>query len=346
VQRRNLLAYLTLSAATPLVPAQSPIPIADAHNHLGLLRKNTDSVPRLATLMRESGVHLLSWTIVPDAPFLRTTASGIEQARPIRAGELLASYERQISNATAAIRGNVTIVRTLEDLAKAGTEPCIVLTTEGADFLEGSLDGLAPAHAQGIRHLQLVHYVQNPVGDLQTERPMHGGLSDFGKRLVRALNDQGMLVDLAHSSGNAIDQALEISRVPVIWSHGFVTGSEPSWTVGGWRARGLALAHARKIAGKGGSIGLWGLGSSFGGGGLDGYASEIIRMVSLLGPEHVMFGSDEDGLPSGAVIDQLLDLRKVVDILARRGVEERVLRAVAFGNYQRCLRLAMEGRRV
>lgn len=346
MQRRNLLAYLTLAAATPLAPAQSPIPIADAHNHLGLLRKNTDSVPKLARLMRESGVHLLSWTIVPDAPFLRTTPRGIEQARPIRPGELAMSFRMQISSATTAIQGNVPIVRTLEDLAKSNSEPCIVLTTEGADFLEGSLEGLAPAYAQGIRHVQLVHYVQNPVGDLQTERPLHRGLSDFGKRLVQALNDEGMLVDLAHSSGNAIDQALEISRLPMIWSHGFVTGSEPSWTVGGWRARGLAQTHARKIAGKGGAIGLWGLGPSFGGGGLDAYASEIIRMVSVLGPEHVMFGSDEDGLPSDAVIDQLADLRKVVDILARRGVEEKVLRAVAFGNYQRCLRLAMEGRKV
>ena len=59
-----------------------------------------------------------------------------------------------------------------------------------------------------------------------------------------------------------------------------------------------------------------------------------------------MFGTDEDGLPSGAVIEQLGDLRKVVDILARRGVEEKVLRAVAFENYLRCLRTAFTAKAV
>lgn len=90
-------------------------------------------------------------------------------------------------------------------------------------------------------------------------------------------------------------------------------------------------------------MGLWALGASFGGG-IDGYASEIIRMIELLGAEHVMFGTDEDGLPQGAVIEQLIDLRKVVDILAKRGVDEKTLRSVAYENYARCLKNAMQGR--
>ena len=90
-------------------------------------------------------------------------------------------------------------------------------------------------------------------------------------------------------------------------------------------------------------MGLWALGPSFGGG-LDGYASEIIRMIEILGDDHVMFGTDEDGLPQGAVIEQLIDLRKVVDILAKRGVHDKALRCVAYENYARCLRNAMLGR--
>jgi microsomal dipeptidase-like Zn-dependent dipeptidase len=101
----------------------------------------------------------------------------------------------------------------------------------------------------------------------------------------------------------------------------------------------LSESHAKKFAKSGGAVGLWCLAPSFGGG-IDGYASEIIRMIDLLGPDHVMFGSDEDGLPSGAVIEQLGDLRKVVDLLAKRGVEEKTLRAVSFENYSRCLRSA------
>lgn len=347
MQRRELLALFGLPVIGTSSFAQDRVPIADAHNHLGLLRKNADSVPRLASLMRDSGVHLLSWTIVPDAPFLRSSPSGVEQSRKINPGELTVSFERQIGGAKAGISSNgVSIVRTIDDLAKASRgEPSVVLTTEGADFLEGSLDGLAAAYERGIRHVQLVHYIQNPVGDLQTEKPMHSGLSDFGKQLVKALNTQGILIDLAHSTGASIDQAMELSAVPMIWSHGFVSIHEPGWTAGGWKARGLSEAHARKFARSAGAVGLWCLGASFGGG-LEGYANEIIRMVNLLGPEHVMFGSDEDGLPNGAVIEQLGDLRKVVDILARRGVEEKVLRAVAFENYLRCLKTAFSARSI
>lgn len=347
MQRRDLLTLFGLSSIAPLAFGQSRVPIADAHNHLGLLRRNTDSIPKLASLMQDSGVHLLSWTIVPDALFIRATPSGVTQARPIQPGELAASFNRQMGGAINGIRGNgVTVVRTLDDLEKAARgEPCIVLTTEGADFLEGSLDGLPAAYEMGIRHVQLVHYIQSPVGDLQTEKPQHSGLSEFGKRLIKALNGQGMLIDLSHSTGASVDQAMDISVVPMIWSHGFISSTEPSWTSNGWKARGLSQAHARKFAQTGGAVGLWCLSASFGGG-LEAYANEIMRMVDLLGPEHVMFGTDEDGLPNGAVIEQLGDLRKVVDILAQRGVNEQTLRAVAFENYHRCLKTAMRARTV
>lgn len=347
MQRRNLLSLFGLSCIAPLTFSQSRVPIADAHNHLGLLRRNTESIPKLASLMQDSGVHLLSWTIVPDALFIRATPMGVTQAGPIQPGELTASFNRQMAGAINGIRGNgVTVVRTLDDLEKAAHgEPCVVLTTEGADFLEGSLEGLPAAYEMGIRHVQLVHYIQSPVGDLQTEKPQHSGLSDFGKRLVKALNAQGILIDLAHSTGAAIDQAMEVSSVPMIWSHGFISRNEPGWTAGGWKARGLSEAHARKFAKSGGAVGLWCLAASFGRG-LEGYASEIMRMIDLLGPEHVMFGTDEDGLPSGAVIEQLGDLRQVVDLLAKRGIEERVLRAVAFGNYHRCLQTAFKARTI
>jgi microsomal dipeptidase-like Zn-dependent dipeptidase len=131
----------------------------------------------------------------------------------------------------------------------------------------------------------------------------------------------------------------------MIWSHSYITGTPSSWTASGYGSRALGLKDAKRIADSGGAVGLWALGPTFGGG-IDGYAAEIIRMVNLIGADHVMFGSDQDGLPSGAVINQLSDLRKVVETLSKKGVEEKVIRAVAFENYARCLKTAMQGRRV
>ena len=343
MNRRTVLLAAAGLSFFGSVNSQSRVPIADAHNHLGLLRKNEASAATLGALMRESGVSLLSWTIVPDGPFLRVSSRGIEQARAIGKGELKASFDRQMSTAIRYLSVNgAKILKTVKDFdSSLNSEPYVVLTSEGADFLEGSLDGLQSAYDLGLRHVQLVHYVQNPVGDLQTERPVHNGLSNFGKQLVKELNNKGMLVDLAHSTGASIDHALEISSKPMVWSHSFVTKSEQSWTQSGYMSRGLSEAYAKKIAARGGAVGLWALGASFGGGGLDGYASEIIRMVDLLGPDHVMFGTDEDGLPQGAVIDKLAHLREVVEILAKRGMAEKTLKAVAYENYARCLKAAM-----
>jgi membrane dipeptidase len=346
MRRRIFLSGTFLSAVPSLNFAQTLIPIADAHNHLGLLRRNTDSLPVLGQLMTDAGIALLSWTVTPDAPFLGLMSGGVTQVKSIQQGDLKASYDRQIAQVLKALAVNgVKVVKVTEDVEQAalGT-PYACLTAEGADFLEGRLDFLAQAHSQGIRHVQLVHYVKNPVGDLQTERPEHGGLTAFGKELVSALNHQGILVDLAHSTPESIDQALAISSVPVIWSHSYITQTPSFWNAAGYRSRALALKDAKRIADAGGAIGLWSLGSSFGGG-IDGYASEIIRMVNALGADHVMFGSDQDGLPQGAVINQLSDLRKVVEALAQKGMDEKVIRRVAFGNYARCLKTAMQNRK-
>jgi len=59
-----------------------------------------------------------------------------------------------------------------------------------------------------------------------------------------------------------------------------------------------------------------------------------------------MFGSDQDGFPQGAVIKHLLDLRKVVEVLQKSGMAEKIIRSVAFDNYARCLKTAMQSRQV
>jgi len=318
--KRRLFITSSLAVALPtLSVAQGMIPIADAHNHLGLLRRNTESILILGQLMKDSGISLISWTITPDGIFTGAVNGGVAQVRVPNAGELKAAYDRQMSNVQRGLSINgVKFIKSVEDLDQAALGvPYACLTSEGADFLEGKLNFLVQAYDQGIRHVQLVHYIKTPVGDLQTERPEHGGLTQFGKDLVVALNNQGILVDLAHFTSESIDQALSLSKAPIIWSHSYISETPTSWNASGYRSRALSLKDAKKIADAGGAIGLWSLGQSFGGG-IDGYAAEIIRMVNWVGADHVMFGSDQDGLPQGAVINQLADLRKVVEALAKK----------------------------
>ena len=126
------------------------------------------------------------------------------------------------------------------------------------------------AYDLGIRHIQLVHYIRNPIGDFQTEQPEHNGLTEFGKKVVEECNRLGILVDLAHCTDEAVTQALAVSKVPMVWSHSSVTRTrKPHWTMPAWQARQLSLEGAKAIAAKGGVVGLWALrtdvGSTLGG---------------------------------------------------------------------------------
>jgi microsomal dipeptidase-like Zn-dependent dipeptidase len=66
-----------------------------------------------------------------------------------------------------------------------------------------------------------------------------------------------------------------------------------------------------------------------------------MRMANAIGPEHVMFGTDLDGVGRSGAMDRLADLRSVAELLKKRGVDDKTLRAICFGNYARCLRAAM-----
>ena len=201
-RRRLLLAGASLLAAGPAaLRAQQQVPIADMHSHYGLIaRKIADS--GLAEEIRAQRVALVAWKLVADGRWIRATSTGIEQRSEPRPGELARYFDevlRSMRSYVAEQKLRLVLSAADVDACVAG-EPGIVLASEGADFLEGRLEGLDAAHEKGLRHLQLVHYIRTPVGDFQTVAPTHGGLSEMGRKLVEACNAKGILVDLAHST--------------------------------------------------------------------------------------------------------------------------------------------------
>jgi len=233
----------------------------------------------------------------------------------------------------------------------------VVLASEGADFLEGKVDALAGAVAQGLRHLQLVHYIKSPIGDLQTQEPTHRGLSDAGALLVEACNAQGVLVDLAHSAGPAVERALQVAKLPVVWSHGWVDQAEGSWQDAfGLMQRRLSLAHARRIADQGGVVGLWGLGLAnpaprvamgqggwtVGRGDTRALARELAHLVDRIGAEHVALGTDIEGVGPNWAVNRYGHARSVLEHLDSLGLPAATVERVAWRNYARVLKEALK----
>ena len=94
-----------------------------------------------------------------------------------------------------------------------------LLGMEGGHSIGSDLGVLRQMYALGARYMTLTHSLNTPWADSATDDPAHGGLSDFGKDLVREMNRIGMLVDLSHVSEETMMDALDVARAPVIFSH-------------------------------------------------------------------------------------------------------------------------------
>jgi membrane dipeptidase len=86
--------------------------------------------------------------------------------------------------------------------------------------IEDKLENVAYFHGRGIRYITLTHGKDNLIGDSSyDDSRTHGGLSDFGREVVREMNRVGIMVDVSHISDDTFHDVMEITEVPVIASH-------------------------------------------------------------------------------------------------------------------------------
>jgi membrane dipeptidase len=94
-----------------------------------------------------------------------------------------------------------------------------LLGAEGGHAIAGSLGVLRTLYALGVRYLTLTHNVNVGWADSATDEPQAGGLTGFGRDVVREMQRIGMLVDLSHVSPDTMRDALDVAAAPVIFSH-------------------------------------------------------------------------------------------------------------------------------
>ncbi len=90
---------------------------------------------------------------------------------------------------------------------------------EGGHSIDNSLAVLRQAYRVGARYMTITHWKSTDWADAATFDPQHGGLTPFGEEVVREMNRLGMLVDLSHVSVQTMDDALDVTAAPVIFSH-------------------------------------------------------------------------------------------------------------------------------
>lgn len=103
--------------------------------------------------------------------------------------------------------------------AKRDRKVGVMIGVEGGHAIEDSLDHLRAFYDRGARYMTLTHVNTNNWCDSSGDAPRHGGLTPFGRDVVRTMNDLGMIVDVSHISDDAFRHVIETTRVPVVATH-------------------------------------------------------------------------------------------------------------------------------
>ncbi|HEX8258303.1 MAG TPA: dipeptidase [Allosphingosinicella sp.] len=273
------------------------------------------------------------------------TALALVQLQPPRTWSSLAErslwHSAKLHRAEAASGGRLRIVRSAADVRRliadrAAGKPVTgaMLSVEGLHNLEGKLANLARLDAAGFRMAGLVHFFDNEVGG-----SMHGlakgGLTPFGRQVVRAMEARGMIVDLAHASPATVRDVLAMARRPIVSSHG---GVQATCKVN----RNLTDEQVRGIAATGGLVGIGYWDGAVCSADPAAIAAAIAHVRGLVGIGHVALGSDFDGsVTTGFDTSQLVQVTRA---LAARGFTEAEIAAVMGGNLLRLLERALPQR--
>jgi membrane dipeptidase len=311
----------------------------DVHSHGGSTGIASKAPPSgdLANAMQAGSLAVACLADVPDWPVLGRSAEGALAA--MRAPQLGELYRYHVDRLTwmDELVANHGVRRALcaadLDAAHKAAEPAIIGDVEGLDFLDMKLERLEEAHQRGIRHVQLVHYTPNDIGDFQTGAVTHQGLTEFGTEVIRACDRLGFVSDVAHGTADMVKQAVKVATKPLLLSHTAVLGSRamgPTPLTG----RQITADHARMIADTGGSVGIWHFFPS-----LDKYVDGLKEMAEIVGVDHVSIGTDQlDG--RGCVADYTRWVHLVAAML-RGGFSSEEAGKIAGGNYLRIFRVAV-----
>lgn len=185
----------------------------------------------------------------------------------------------------------------INDLKNAHKEgrPTIIQTVEGSHFIEGDLSRIEEVYKRGLRHLQLLHDMDDavkPLGDINTAQAHLGGLTEFGAEVIKECNRLGIVIDLAHASHETVAPALKVSSQPVIISHTcLIDRAELTPNMGRFmKPRLISKENAKVVADAGGIIGVWKHMTNS----VSDYVNSVKQMVDAIGADHVGIGTDTD----------------------------------------------------
>lgn len=259
------------------------------------------------------------------------------QQTTIRVMALLFRLEKESQGQFKVVRTAAEIESCLENNVLAA-----ILHFEGAEAIDADLDALEVFYQAGLRSLGIVWSRPNIFGHgvqfAYPRSPDTGpGLTDAGKRLVKACNHLGIMIDLSHLNEQGFWDVAAISDRPLVATHSNVHALTPT-------TRNLLDKQLDAIRESDGMVGLnFGVGDLREDGGHDAdtplgaMVRHIDYLVERLGIDHVGFGSDFDGTTISQYIKDVSGLPNLISALRDHGYDDAALRKLTHENWIRVL---------
>jgi membrane dipeptidase len=281
--------------------------------------------------LREAGMSGAVWSIVTN-PFRR------QRYRPAVFFRNLARLRGAIE-AEAETLALVTNHREYVAAREQGKVGCW-LAIQGGNALDHDLDDLGRIPDGCVSRITLVHMLRSTLGS--SSSPWAGkdrGLTDLGREFVQRMNQERILVDLAHISRRGFFDALQVrdKSQPLAVTHTGVDGVHPCW-------RNIDDEQLRAVADTGGVVGII-FHSMYLDGSLlrrsraDRVVDHMAHVINVAGEDHVALGSDWDGfIVTPGDMKTVLELPVLVQHMLNRGWSSERIKKILGGNYLRMMK--------
>jgi membrane dipeptidase len=193
-----------------------------------------------------------------------------------------------------------------------------VLGIEGMHAVEGRMENLEALWQAGYRVFGLQHFFDNELGG-SLHGTSKGGLSEFGRDVVRAIVARKGIVDVAHSSVAVVEDVLPLVGSRIIVSHTGLHGACSS-------PRNIPDALVKRVAAQGGLIGIGFWDGAICEATVDGIVASLMYGLQLVGEDHIALGSDFDGATTVPL--DASELAILTQRLLDRGLSEAQIRKV------------------
>lgn len=240
-----------------------------------------------------------------------------------------------IADRVQRCNGAVVLCDKPEDLIllKKSGKKIIMRGIENGYAIGKDLSNIERYREMGVVYMTLCHNGDNDICDSARGNGEHGGLSLFGKEVIREMNRVGMLIDLSHAAETTFWQVLELSKKPVVCSHSSCKAlcNHP---------RNLSDEQLRAIADKEGVVQITmysGFLSESGEATLADFMNHLEHAIEIAGINHVGIGTDFDGDGAVAGCSSASQLINVTRELLRRGYSEVEIEKIWGANWLRVM---------